>query len=69
MARLSKEEIVAKLKEMGYDAYVDKGVVFIFVSDEDYGSHAVFEKFRGVLKELGYNASWGFAKKGDRADV
>ena len=66
MARLSKEEVAAKMKDYGFDAYVNKGVVFVFVSEEEKGSHVMFEKLRGIFKEIGYNASWGFATKGEK---
>lgn len=55
---ITKDNTVEKLKSLGYEAYLEDGVVMVNLDD--------FKHIRAVhkvLKEIGYNASFGFRYK------
>ena len=55
---MSKEEAVTKLKELGYEAVLEKGVVlFLYKTPEEYEN--LDRTARKILDEIGYAASWG----------
>lgn len=53
---MDKNNAVEELKKRGYEAQKIGGIVMIRVDDGEYKSHATLKK---LLKEIGYNASWG----------
>ncbi len=61
---ISKDDAVEKLKEMGYNAFLDKGVVCITRPAEEnteYSHARLFEKLRSDARGIGYFSSIGIA--------
>ena len=57
---MSKEEAVIFLKENGYNAELESGVVTVTLSKDEYEKHAKYEKkIKKLLSENGYHSSWG----------
>ena len=55
---MTRDEIVEKLKELGFNAANDGGVVFAILEKK-----SDVKKFHKSLKELGYDASSGYTFK------
>ena len=48
-----------KLKEMGYNAALEKGVIIIIFNETTLSLDKVSDEIRRVMQELSYNYSWG----------
>ncbi len=55
---ISKDEAANSLKNKGYEAANDKGVVTVHLS-QGASLDAERKKIKGFLKEINYNGSWG----------
>ena len=53
---MRKEEAVAEMRALGYDAELVNGVVRIHVAQQDYPG---FKEIENALKQVGYKSSWG----------
>lgn len=62
---MTKDETVKELIARGYEAMNIDGVVLIHVSEKEYENHKPIKK---LLKEIGYNASWGVYTSADNTD-
>ena len=64
---ISKEETVKKLKEKGYNACLNKGIVTILYKDvEEYEN--IKDPVRDILrKEIGYHSSFAIMCAGNRS--
>lgn len=66
---MDKETVAAKLRELfGREALVERGVLKVAVTEEEYKKYSTYECIRDQLKEIGYNASWGYAPVERRGD-
>lgn len=54
--KVTKNETVQELIRQGYEALNIDGVVLIKVTDKEYKNP---KHIKNLLKEIGYNASWG----------
>ena len=59
---MDKEEAIVKLKEQGFDAFLEKGVVCV-VCPEGENASVYMEKFSGTARGMGYEASLGVVPK------
>ena len=59
---MSKEVVVQNLKEQGYDAFIDSGVIMVNVSDLKQ-----MQEIKSRLNELGYNSSYGVIERKESA--
>lgn len=60
---MTKEEVVDSLKALGYDAFITESIVMINV---DYIlSPKEQKKFEKDIRDLGYQASYGWKVKND----
>lgn len=66
---MSKDEVIKALKEDGYNAYVNDGVVFVYVTKEQSLDPKFFDKMRGEFKKLNYHASWGYGVRKESDDI
>lgn len=60
--RPTKQQVVEELRKRGYPAYLESGLVMVGVSPNEPGAYT---KVSEALKEIGYNASWGYGVKGE----
>lgn len=52
---MNKDQAVSQLSNLGFNAVLESGVIIITVADEKTAKKA--EK---AIKEIGYDASWGW---------
>lgn len=57
---MDKEQVSAKLTEMGYNAVLDGSVIMCTLESEKAA-----RRLRKALKELSYNGSWGYRIRKD----
>ena len=55
MDRLSKQELIDKLIDLGYQAGIEEGIPFIY--------NLPYPKADKIIKELGYIGSYGVKRK------
>lgn len=55
---ITKDKTVEELKSLGYEAYLEDGVVMVNLDDFKH-----IKAVHKVLKEIEYNASFGFRYK------
>lgn len=58
---LDKDELVIKLRELGYDAVMESGFPHIMV--DEMPSVAEKKRMIKLLDSLGYNSTWGITKR------
>ena len=56
---LTKEQTVQKINEKGFNASLANGVIIFSFSPEETSDAAFKKKVENILKEVGYNKSWG----------
>jgi len=54
---VNKQDVVTRLISVGYDAYLENGVVMVRMPITTGG----IKSMENLLKSIGYNASWGVA--------
>lgn len=52
---MSKEQAVLQLSNLGFNAVLESGVIMITVADEK-----TVKKANKAVKDIGYDASWGW---------
>lgn len=58
--RITKEDAVKILTDMGLDAEIgDGGIVVIYVNFEKYMKSNNFPKYEKLIQSIGYEGSWG----------
>ena len=54
-----KQKAVEKLKEMGYNAALEKGVIIITFDESAVSLDKFSDEIKRVMHEISYNYSWG----------
>lgn len=62
---MEKKELVEKLNEKGILADIEDGVVMLLVSEKEYRKPT---QIMNLIKELGYNESWGMRTNDNRTE-
>ena len=58
--RITKEDAVKILTDMGLDAELGEGgIVLIYVNIEEYVKSNNFHKYERLMEAIGYDGSWG----------
>ena len=56
---VSKDHAVAMLRNLGYTAALESGVVVIYIGNEEILKPNVKKQYQKVMEQIGYRASWG----------